>query len=195
MKKVNFLILGLLLIGLGKSFSQSQKDDLKLTVSTLPLIGSSGNFTSGINGFVFKPSIAYYIADNTSIEINFSYATMNNLTVGTIDSYYNSYAIVPAIRNCFINKAKIRVFAEAGFGFGTIRYSPDNSDYMNYRYDDLSGGISVLSVGFGGNYYFNDRIGIEIIVPYILTNNITSRKSNLLYSGVGPTFGLTFKLN
>lgn len=195
MKKILCLFIALLLFGLTNSFSQSQKNDLKLTVSALPLIGSSGSFTSGANGFVLKPSVGYFISNNTSIEINFSYATMNNLTVGTIDSYYNSYAIIPAIRNNFLNKSKIRLFAEAGFGFGTIKYSPDNNDYRNYRYDELSGGISVLSVGVGGNYYFNDKIGIEFIIPYILTNNITSEKSNYLYSGIGPTIGLTFNLS
>lgn len=35
---------------------------------------------------------------------------------------------------------------------------------------------------------------MEILIPYIRTNNITSGNRNLIYSGLGPTIGLTFNL-
>ena len=193
MKKI-LLLSVFLTLGFLNSFGQSKKNDLKLTISALPLFGSSGSF-SGINGIVIKPSIGYYILEKTSIDLNFSYATLNNLKVGNIDSYYNSYAFVPTLRNSFINKQKLRVFAEFGFGLGTIKYDADNNDFRNSQHDELSGGISVLNIGIGGNYYFNDKFGLEIIIPYIRSNNITSDNTNNIYSGIGPTLGLTYKLN
>jgi len=69
----------LLTLGLLNGFSQSKKNDIKLTVSALPLFGSSEGFKSGINGIVIKPAIGYYISDKTSIDLNFSYATLNDL--------------------------------------------------------------------------------------------------------------------
>ncbi len=195
MKKITILIQVFLLFGWVNSFSQSAKNDIKFTISALPLFGSSDEFSSGINGYVLKPSIGYYISEKTSIELNFTYATFNNLKVATIDAFYNSYAITPVLRNNFVNKKKIRLFAEIGFGLGTIKYSPDNSNFRIAEFDNLSGGISVLNIGIGGNYYFNEKIGLELIIPYINTTNITSRKSTNLYSGIGPTIGLTFLLN
>ncbi|WP_456442643.1 hypothetical protein [Psychroserpens sp.] len=195
MKKLVIITITFLLVGYANSFSQSEKNDLKLTVSALPLYGSSGNFTSGINGLVLKPSVGYYISEKTSIELNFTYASMNNLKVGTIEGYYNSFAIVPVLRNNMLNKKKIRLFGEIGFGLGTIKYSPDNSAFQNSQFEDLSGGISVLTIGAGVNYYFTNKFGIELVIPYITTNNITSEKSNNLYSGIGPTLGVTFKMN
>lgn len=193
MKKTIILIV---LISLGvNGFSQSKKNDLKLTISVLPLFGSSEGFESGINGFVVKPSIGYYISEKTSIDLNFSYTTLNDLKVGNIDSYYNSYAFIPTLRNNFVNKQKVRVFAEFGFGLGTIKYDADNNDLRSNKHEELSGGISILNIGIGGNYYFNDKFGLEIIIPYISTNNITSDNSNNLYSGIGPTIGFTYKLN
>lgn len=174
---------------------QSKKNDLKLTVSALPLLGSTETSDFGLNGLVIKPSTGYYISDRTSIELNFSYASMNNITVGTIDSYYNSFAFVPALRNNFVNRSKLRVFFEFGFGFGTIKYDADTEDDRNYIHDQLSGGISILSIGLGMNYYFNDKFGIELLVPYLSTNNITSEYSNQLYSGIGPTLGFAFRLS
>ncbi|MFK7833763.1 MAG: hypothetical protein AB8B52_10835 [Winogradskyella sp.] len=127
--------------------------------------------------------------------MNFSYATLNDLTVGNVDSYYNSYAFIPTLRNNFANKEKMRIFAEFGFGFGTIKYEANNNDATNAQHRELSGGISVLNIGLGGNYFFNEKFGLEIIIPYISTKNITSDNINNLYSGIGPTLGLTYVLN
>jgi len=195
MKKITLLITALFISFITTSFSQSEKNDLKLTISALPLYGAFTGYGSGFNGYVLKPSVGYNISERTSIELNFSYATLNQLKVGTIDSYYNSYAFIPTLRNNIINKTKVRFFTEIGFGFGTIKYSPDNEEFRNSEFNDLSGGISVLNVGIGGNYYFNDNIGLEVIIPYIRSTNITSENANNLYSGIGPTLGLTFNLN
>ena len=185
----------LFVLGILNGFGQSKKNDLKLTVSALPLFGSSEDLESGVNGYVLKPGIGYFISENTSIDLNFSYATLNQLKVGNIASYYNSYAFIPTLRNNFVNKEKIRVFAEIGFGLGTIKYAADNADFRSYQHDELSGGISVLHIGLGANYYFNDNFGLEVIIPYISSNNITSENTNNLYAGIGPTIGLTYKLN
>jgi hypothetical protein len=194
MKKI-FLVSILSILAFSNGFGQSKKNDLKLTVSALPLFGSSDGFESGINGIVIKPSIGYFISDKTSIDLNFSYATLNDLTVGNIDSYYNSYAFVPTLRNNFVNKEKLRIFAEFGFGLGTIKYDADNSSMRNSQHENLSGGISILNIGIGGNYFFNEKFGIEFIVPYLSTKNITSDNSNNLYSGIGPTIGFTYIIN
>jgi hypothetical protein len=194
MKKI-FLVSILSILAFSNGFGQSKKNDLKLTVSALPLFGSSDGFESGINGIVIKPSIGYFISDKTSIDLNFSYATLNDLTVGNIDSYYNSYAFIPTLRNNFVNKEKLRVFTEFGFGLGTIKYDADNSSLRNSQHENLSGGISILNIGIGGNYFFNEKFGIELIIPYLSTKNITSDNSNNLYSGIGPTIGFTYILN
>ena len=94
-----------------------------------------------------------------------------------------------------MNKSKYRFFTEIGFGFGTIKYDADNNNFRNFKHDELSGGISVLNIGIGGNYYFNDKFGIELIIPYLSIKNITSENSNNLYSGIGPTIGFTYKMN
>jgi hypothetical protein len=194
MKKI-FLLSIILTLTFSNGFGQSKKNELKLTVSALPLFGSSDGFESGINGIVIKPSIGYFISDKTSIDINFSYATLNDLTVGNIDSYYNSYAFIPTLRNNFVNKEKLRVFAEFGFGLGTIKYDANNNFMRNSQHEHLSGGISILNIGIGGNYFFNEKFGIELIIPYLSTKNITSDNSNNLYSGIGPTIGFTYVTN
>ena len=189
------LLLAFLIVGIYNGYGQSKKSDLKLTIAGLPLFGASDAFTSGLNGLVLKPSVGYFITDKTSIDINFSYATLNDLKVGRTDSYYNSFAFVPTLRNNFVNKEKIRLFAEIGFGLGTIRYDADNSALRNAEHQALSGGISILNIGLGGNYFFSENFGVELIIPYINTKNITSENSNRLYSGIGPTLGLTYVID
>lgn len=119
---------------------------------------------------------------------------MERLKVARVDSHYNSYAIIPSVRNNFINRQKLRVFADLDFGFGTIQYSPDNSRNYNYMHRELSGGIAVFSVGLGANYFFNDKFGLELLLPFIHTKNITSNSVNTIYSGIGPTIGFVYTL-
>jgi len=176
------------------AFTQSQQNDLKLSLSGLPLIGSSENFSSGLNGFVLKPALGYFISDRTSLELNFTYAALDDLKTSGIDSHYTSYAFVPGLRYAAINNNKLRVFGEAGFGFGTIKYEPDNNQQQSSTFEQLSGGISVLSLGIGIDYYFSDSFGLEFILPYIHTRNITSNYVDKIYSGIGPTIGVTFTL-
>ncbi len=182
-------------VTLFSAFSQSKKNDLKITVAGLPLIGNTDAFGSGVNGFVLKPTIGYFISDKTSIDINLSYSSLDNLKVGNVDSYYTSYAIIPTVRNNFVNSEKLRVFGETGFGVGTINYNPDNSSQFLAQHHTLSGGIFIVTIGLGANYFFNPNFGIELILPYINTKNVTSNSPSTLYSGIGPTVGLTFMLN
>ena len=192
--KNKLLLATILLFGILNGFSQSKKFDQKISVSALPLFDFNEN-ALGISGFVMNPSIGYYISEKTAIDLNFSYATMENVTIGNIDSYYNSYALIPAIRHNFINNEKIRFFTEFGFGVGTIKYDADNDDLRNYQHDQISGGLYVLNIGMGGNYFFNEKFGLEIIIPYLRTNIITSHNNITPYSGIGPTIGFTYMLN
>lgn len=91
-----------------------------------------------------------------------------------------------------MNKEKYRIFGEIGFGLGTIKYDANNENLHNVKHEELSGGISILNIGIGGNYFFNDKFGIELTIPYLSTKNITSKNSNNLYSGIVPSIGVTF---
>ena len=93
-----------------------------------------------------------------------------------------------------MNKKKLRLFGELGFGLGTIKYDADNANERNSDHAELSGGITVLNLGFGANYFFNDTFGLEVIVPYLNVKNVTSERADTIFSGVGPTFGVIFNL-
>jgi len=185
----------LIFLGTISGLCQSAKNDATLSVSVLPLIGSSDAFGSGSNGMVLKPALGYYILEKTSIELSFSHATLDNIQIENIASYYNAYAVVPVVRNAFLNRHKVRFFAEMGLGLGAIKYNAADNDFRSDRHEELSGGLFVLGIGAGGNYYFNEKFGVEASVPYISAKNVTSDSVNNAYSGIGPTVGLTYKLN
>jgi len=173
---------------------QSQKGTMKVTVAGAPLIGNSQEFSNGLDGLFFKPSFGYFISDRTSIELNFIYAFNNGIEIDNIDGNYDSYAFVPSLRTSLFRKNKSNFFGEIGYGFGTIEYKANDENFTTPTFEDLSGGLSIFSFGFGANYFFDEKIGLEVLVPYIITSNITSRNSELLYSGFGPSIGLTFRL-
>ena len=96
MKKILFLSI-FISLGILRGLGQSEKNDLKITMAVLPLFGSSDEFDSTINGVAIKPSIGYFITTNTSIDLNFSYAAQNTLTIANIDSHYYSFAFTPTL--------------------------------------------------------------------------------------------------
>ena len=129
-----------------------------------------------MNSFTFD-HIALSVRD-VAKSVRF-YQHVFDLTVGNIDSYYNSYAFIPVVRNNVVNKEKLRIFAEVGFGLGAINYDADTGSLRNVQHENLSGGISILNLGLGGNYFFNEKFGLELIIPYLSAKNITSENSNM----------------
>jgi hypothetical protein len=91
-----------------------------MTISGLALLGSSEGFGSGTNGIVIKPAIGYFLSGKTSIDVSFSCATMKNVKLENIYSYFNAYAFIPTLRNNFVNKQKLRGIC--GIWFWTSSY-------------------------------------------------------------------------
>jgi hypothetical protein len=176
-------------------FSQSKKNDLRLTVAGIPLITSTIGAEGGMSGFSIKPSAGYFLTDKTSVELTFGYTTYDALLIDGIDSNYDAISIVPIVRYSFYNKEKLRLFVEGGFGLGLINYKPDNSQFFSQKFEQFSGGITIFNAGIGADYFFNQNFGIQFILPYLYINNSTSSYLNNIYNGLGPTLGLTFKVN
>ena len=75
----------------------------------------------------------------------------------------------------------------------------DRSNYGQTKYLEIFTPFSIVGDYAEGrvgiNYYFNSRFGVEIIIPYMRSRNITSDYTDVLYNGFGPTLGLTIKVN
>lgn len=177
------------------SFSQSRKNEVAMSISGFSLLGNSANFGKGMNGLGLQTAIVTYVSHNTAVVLNFTYTTMHGFSIASVPSNYNSYAFVPAIRNNFLSYYTWNIFAEVGFGLGNIKYNAVDRVLATDKHSDLSGGISILKAGLGGNYAFNDSFGIEFYVPIAFIQNISSQKSSHVFSGFAPTFGLTYALN
>ena len=190
----NFILFNLFFIISFTFYSQSQKKDIKLGVSFSPLVSKTESVDSGISGIVLRPSIAYYVSNKSSIELNFTYATSNDIEVTNIPSNYHSYAITPVFRYNFINNSKLRLFGEAGYGLGSITFYANEDELRNSTHKFLSGVISVLEIGVGANYLFNNKWGFELSVPYINSKTISASGNPELYNGIAPTLGIIYIL-
>jgi hypothetical protein len=178
-----------------KGFSQSKKGDLRLTVAGVPLVTATDGSENGLSGFALKTGLGYFFNDKFSIDFSVNYTTNDALLIEGIASNYNSYSAVSSFRYSFLNKEKLRLFTELGFGLGTIKYEADDILQSVLRHEQNSGGISVLNLGIGGEYFFNSNFGLQLIVPYLNVKNITSNHLNTIYNGLAPTVGVTFKIN
>jgi len=76
---------------------------MKLTLSGLPFDRVFKCIWIWYQWICKTPSVGYFISERTSIDINFSFATPNDLTLNDV----NSYAFIPTIRNNFFNKKNL----------------------------------------------------------------------------------------
>lgn len=174
--------------------AQEMHRPMKLSVTGSPLLSTGQDADNGLNGFFLRTALSTYLAPNTSVQFNFIYSFYNNLQISNQNSNYTAYALLPSLRYEIIHLSKWDFFVEAGVGFGTIQYEADNENFSTFEHSNLSGGISILSLGGGVHYLINEKVAFEVLMPYVLTTNITSRESHTLFSGLGPTLGLVFNL-
>ena len=172
---------------------QSKKGDVRLTFSGIPLVASTDG-SNGLSGFVLKSSVGYYFNNKFSLDFSANYTTNKDLEIDGVQSNYDSYSFVPALRYSFYNKQSLRLFLEGGIGLGTIKYKANNFNEDFIKHDQFSGGISILNAGVGVDYFFNNNLGIQLIVPYLYVKNNTSKYIDTIYSGLAPTLGVTFNL-
>lgn len=186
----------LLFIAVNTVFAQYHKNDLKTSLYFMPLIGNAAESKSleSSSGLVLRPSLGYYISDSSSLELNFTYGFQKNIEINDVNSEYQSFVFVLNYRKTFVNKEKIAVFTEAGIGLGAVKYYATSENSNSETHRELSGGVFVYNIGVGATCFLSKRVGVEVILPYVNTSNITSSYFRNLFSGFGPTIGVTFKI-
>ncbi len=188
-----FLILFLIVLSVTQYAQESQKGKIKLSLSGIPVI----DWNNGYYGFALKPGIEYFFTDNLSIHNDFFYHVQTGFYVDEVKSKSNTIGFISSIRYylSFKNK-KWLVFGQAGIGFGSVLYKHMDDDETTSDIDWLNSGVVIYSAGVGVGYRFSSLFEMEVLVPYIVVDNITNNyNADILFNGVGPTIGVKFSLN
>ncbi len=183
-----FFLLTLALSFTQLSFSQNIGNK-KVGVYFAPLIDQE---EAAVNGYVLRSGFGFYIMKNTSVNINYSLAKYNNFIFENVPSIYTSYSFIPSIRNEFIKFHRGKLFAQVGFGYGSVKYDPIKGNGRSSVQRESSGGVSLQEYALGANYKLTSGFDLEIFVPYLLVNNITSDVQYNVFSGIAPSVGVTY---
>ena len=191
MKKV-FLIIILVCFFHVNYAQESQNGQIKVSVSGIPLI----DWNNGYYGFVIKPGFEYFITSHLSVQNDFFFNTQTGYFLNDVNARTNTFGFIPSLRYCHFFNDKWMVFGQAGVGFGVTIYKPLEDEPDPFKVERLNAGVVVYSAGVGVGYRFSNRVEIELLVPYIVVDNITnSSNASILFNGIGPTIGIKISLN
>jgi outer membrane protein len=178
-------------------------------------MNSGSRFISGNNSFSFHGSnykqkdattdpdkffnlnlttkAGYFIKNRIAVGAMIDYIVSKQNNVASQFKHSNSSFLIGPLARYYMEYGKLVPFAEVSVGLGT-----------NIRKDELTGSTSTktkspvfaFNAGVGANYFINERIALEGVLAYTLTQ--TKFKSAVLPTAVyyenalGATFGIIF---
>ncbi len=193
----NAILIALCLFVFGSLQAQSQKGDIRLGLSVMPLLGNSSQFLGSYNGCVYKPSVMVNVLDRASLLMDLTFSRSGTLRFSYTGElgYSISYGLIPAFRYNLVNRSKLRVFTEAGVGLQTNSFRPYNTPNRYAEYLNYGTGFAITHAGVGVNYNINQRLGFELNMPFWFVRNITSSSPYNSFNGMVPSLGINLKIN
>ena len=173
----------LLLVVTLASFAQNKKGDISFSITASPFPSTySGNHDFGI---IAKAGLEFHVSEKISFQGSF-FSSNNVLFKDDSGVIISSYGFVPTVQYYFINKPKFNLFGQLGYGFGFEDLTRNFGAIENSA-------LTVFSVGAGVNYKLNNKLHLQLHLPYFNAQNITINESSS--AGIAVFLGFNFKLN
>ena len=173
----------LLVVATLTSFAQNKKGDISLSITASPFPTTySGNHDFGI---IAKAGLEFHVSEKISFQGSF-FTSNNVLFKNDSGVSISSYGFVPTVQYYFINKPKFTLFGQLGYGFGFEDLTRNFGAIENSA-------LTIFSVGAGVNYKLNNKLHLQLHLPYFNAQNITINESSS--AGVAVFLGFNFKLN
>jgi opacity protein-like surface antigen len=151
MKKIFMVAVATTLIHAG--FAQVKKGQWLAGGNVAFSSSKSGDFKT--TTFNFAPDAGYFFIDNFAGGIRFD-VTSAKEKIGSVDEKFTSTMIAPFLRYYFLPAAqKVNVFADASYGFGSMKGDESNSQ-----------SVSGYSVAAGPAIFVSPNTAIEITLGY-----------------------------
>ena len=181
MKSNNSILFITLLLSF-HSFSQNTKGDLAISLTASPFTTQDSN--SDDLGIIGKASLEFFLSGEVSLLGSF-FTSNNTLFNNNSGTTINSYGFIPSIQYYFLDKPKINVFGQLGYGFGFEDLTRNYGDIENSA-------LTIFSIGAGMNYKLNEKLFLQLSLPYFKAKNITINENAA--DGIAIFIGFNFKL-
>lgn len=162
------------------SYSQQKKGDLSISVTGSPFLTKDSN--SDDLGLIGKASLEFFLSNKVSVSGSF-FTSNNTILKNDSENTINSYGFIPSVQYYFLDKPKINVFGQLGYGFGFEDLTRDFGNIENSA-------LTIFSFGAGVNYRLNEKLMLQLLFPYFKAKNITINENAA--DGVALFFGFNF---
>jgi Outer membrane protein beta-barrel domain len=200
MRKLIFCVLTFLITINGRSQnlensdsdSKIRKGQVSVGLRGVPIYSPNEN-GSDIMGLGLSPNMGVFLSEHLSLENHLFFYYTDNLSIDGMKSRSSTVGILINLRYHFFLGRKWSLLADAGIGSAIITYQNKDSDPA-WDVTELNSGALVYSVGIGAIYAISEKIDMEILLPYLLVQNLTNdRNTNYPYNGLaGPTIGIRY---
>ena len=180
--KSNYSILIIALLLSFYMFSQNTKGDIAISITASPFPTTYNN--SDDFGIIGKAGLEFFLSDKVSLSSSF-FTSNNTIINNDSGTTINSYGFIPSLQYYFLNKPKINVFGQLGYGFGF-------EDLTRIYGDIENSALTIFSIGAGMNYKLNEKLFLQLSLPYFKAKNITINENAA--DGIAIFIGFKFKL-
>jgi len=164
------------------SFSQQKKGDLSISVAASPFTTKDSN--SDDLGIIGKASLEFFLSNKVSVSGSF-FTSNSTVLKNESENPINSYGFIPSVQYYFLDNPKLNVFGQLGYGFGFEDLTRDFGNIENSA-------LTIFSFGAGVNYKLNEKLMLQLSIPYFNAKNITINESAA--DGVALFLGFNFSL-
>jgi len=152
-----------------------------------------------IKGAAIDFNYGKMVSKNISFGVNLYYSGVSNeYKTESIDLHKERQeikiiGISPNLRYHFRIKKKLILYGQVSLGFGNYNEKTTNlltSEPVNYGNENES--ILLMTAGIGMNYFFFKNIALDINVPYIYLNRLSTQQYVEDFHTVAPMLGIQF---
>lgn len=169
-------------------------------VSGVPIFDVLNMFPDNqIKGGAININYGTMIIKNLSFGVNLYYSGVSNeYKTESIDLHKEKQeikiiGISPNLRYQFRVKEKLFFYGLASIGFGNYNEKTTNlmtSEPVNYGVENES--ILILTAGLGVNYFLFDNFALELSVPYVFVNRLSTDQYVEDFHTIAPMIGIQY---
>lgn len=199
--KIKLIAIIVFSLSFRNSFAQIEKTATQVGISVLPILDVLKFFPENeIYGFAVAGNLGYLTINKLSIGIQPYYSKVSNSYSstwygGSVKEHQQIqlYGLNTYLRYYFVSKEKFLTYAQGSAGFGNFEQKTSYASSLTYiKNSHTNKAVFTALFGVGASYFVSKNFAIELNVPYIYVNQISTNPYDKDFHSIAPTIGFQF---
>lgn len=180
--------------------AQNDTQSNHVGISGIPVFDILNMFPENqIKGGAININYGTMVIENLSFGVNVIFSSVSNeYETESLDFHKENQeikiiGISPNLRYYLRIKKKFSIFGQASLGFGN--YSEKTTDLSTsepVNYGDANESIMILTAGLGMNYFISEKFALELNIPYVFMNRLSTDQYIEDFQTIAPMIGIQY---